>query len=96
MTARDAANASQSLMLRRGYLLAAHDLAEPYPESVFTPLSADEVRDAVAAMNGAVPHASERMHAGWARHWADVLRLQANDPARFEQEDGWVNDGFGI
>jgi hypothetical protein len=63
---------------KRGYLQAADDIAEPYPPEVFTPMTDDEIKVAVAAMNEAVPHASERMHAAWARHWADVLRRTAN------------------
>lgn len=59
--------------------LAADKLAEPYPESVFTPLSDEEIKAAVTAMNEAVPNASDRMHAGWARHWADVLRLYGRE-----------------
>ncbi len=58
----------------QGWLDAADTLEEPYPESVFTPMTPEEVNAAVVAMNEAVPHASDRLHAAWARHWADVLR----------------------
>lgn len=68
-----------SAAYHQGFLAAADKLEEPYPADVFTPMSADEVSAAVKAMNEAVPHASERMHAGWARHWADVLRLYARE-----------------
>jgi len=64
---------------RAGWLAAADTLSEPYPEDIFTPLSDEETRAAVAAMDGAVRHASERMHAAWARHWAEVLRKEAAD-----------------
>ena len=57
----------------KGWLAAADAIKEPYPLSVFTPLAPDEVEAVVAAMNEAVPHASERMHAAWARHWSSVL-----------------------
>lgn len=57
-----------------GWLAAAGELEAPYPEEVFTAMSDEEVERAVAAMNAAVPYASERMHAGWARHWAKCLR----------------------
>lgn len=62
-----------------GFKDAAEKLAEPYPEGIFMPLTDSELKAAVAAMNEAVPHASERMHAAWARHWADVLRLYARE-----------------
>lgn len=62
-----------------GVHLAAAWLEEPYPEDVFTPMTTAEVLDAVKAMNEVVPHASERMHAAWARHWAGVLREQARE-----------------
>jgi hypothetical protein len=81
VAARSAASAYEGDLRRDGYLLAAHDLAEPYPAEVFTPMTDDEIRAAVAAMNEAVPHASERMHAAWARHWSDVLRHKANEGA---------------
>lgn len=77
----NAASIEQAALRRDGYLLAAHDLAEPYPPEVFTPMTDEEIRAAVAAMNEAVPHASERMHAAWARHWSDVLRNKANEKA---------------
>lgn len=79
--APSAASVYEGDLRRDGYLLAAHDLAEPYPPEVFTPMTDDEIRAAVAAMNAAVPHASERMHAAWARHWSDVLRNKANEEA---------------
>ena len=62
-----------------GVHLAAAWLEEPYPEDVFTPMTDEEVRTAVKAMNDAVPFASERLHASWARHWAGVLREQAKE-----------------
>lgn len=64
---------------RDGWLGAAAALEEPYPEEVFTAMTQDEVRLAVAAMNAAVPYASERMHAAWARHWAEVLRKDPDE-----------------
>ena len=57
----------------RGWRAAAEALREPYPPEVFPPLSPDEVHSIVSAMNAHFPYASERMHAMWARHWADVL-----------------------
>jgi hypothetical protein len=62
-----------------GVHLAAAWLEEPYPAEVFTPMTDEEIKAAVAAMNEAVPHASERMHAAWSRHWAGVLRKQAKE-----------------
>lgn len=63
---------------RDGIATSAEKVAEPYPEEVFTPMSKDEVKAAVAAMNEVVPHASERMHAAWARHIAKWLGRAAN------------------
>jgi hypothetical protein len=65
-----------------GWLAAAAELEAPYPEFIFTPMSPDENKQAVAAMNAAVPHASERMHAAWARHWARVLREVAAEAGK--------------
>jgi len=59
-----------------GWRAAADAIEAPYPEEVFTPLTDDEIKLAVEAMNNAVPYASERMHAAWARHWACVLRRE--------------------
>ena len=70
---------SAASLRREGFVLAAETLERPYPADVFTPLSDAETKAAVAAMNEAVPHASERMHAAWARHWADVLREYASE-----------------
>ena len=58
----------------RGWKAAAAGIEEPYGEAVFTPMSKEETRRAVAAMNAVVPNASERLHAQWARHWAQILR----------------------
>lgn len=65
-----------------GWMQAAAALEEPYPEDVFTPLTDEQVREIVAAMNEAVPFASERMHASWARHWARSLRDIAAEQVR--------------
>jgi hypothetical protein len=64
----------QEARYARGWLDAAESLEQPYPESVFQPMTAVEVKVAVSAMNAVVRHASKRMHAAWARHWAGVLR----------------------
>jgi hypothetical protein len=69
---------------RDGWLSAADEIERPYMEEVFTPMSEEEVKAAVAAMNAVVPYASERMHAAWARHWADVLRRTVE---RMDEED---------
>jgi len=54
---------SQPLAVVRSHLL------DPYPEDVFTPLSDAELGRCVAALrNCGVPAASDRLHAGWARH----------------------------
>lgn len=48
-------------------------LRNNYPADVFTPLSEDEERVAVDALHSCgVSFASDRLHAGWARHLADV------------------------
>jgi len=62
-----------------GWLDAAGTIEEPYPPEVFTPMTSEETKRAVAAMNAAVPHASERMHAAWARHWAEILRKEVRE-----------------
>jgi hypothetical protein len=62
-----------------GWLAAADAIANPYPVEVFPELTEDEVRRIVSVMNEAFPYASERMHAQWARHWADVLRRELQD-----------------
>lgn len=65
---------------RDGIATSAEKIAEPYPEDIFTPMTDDEVALAVAAMNEVVPHASERMHARWARH----LSLYLHDASEAE------------
>jgi len=48
-------------------------LRDPYPEQFFAPLSSEEMaRIAVVLKESGVRHASERLHAQWARHLADV------------------------
>ena len=70
------------MSIYEGWMQAANALEEPYPEDVFTPMTTAEVLDVVKAMNEAVPHASERMHASWARHWARSLRDIAAEQVR--------------
>jgi len=60
----------------RGWLAAATAVEAPYPAHIFTPLEDEEIEVVVKAMNEALPNASERMHAHWARHLADVLRWE--------------------
>lgn len=67
---------------RQGFVAAAEMLAEPYPVDIFTPMDEDEVKAAVAAMNEAVTHASERLHAEWARHWSKMLLAEAEAATR--------------
>jgi hypothetical protein len=59
---------------RDGWLDAADTIERPYPSTVFTPMTREETLAVVKPMNAAVPRASERMHAAWARHWAKQLR----------------------
>lgn len=68
----------------RGYLAAANEIAEPYPPDIpmFAPLTNEEIETAVATMGGDI---SGRLHAQWARHWADVLRKRINAE---EKQDG--------
>ena len=60
----------------RGWLAAALAVEAPYPAHIFRPLTDEEVDEVVKVMNATVPNASERMHASWARHLADVLRWE--------------------
>ena len=67
-------------MYRRGWRDAAHTLAEPYPDTFFTPLSNDEYgRIRQALFDHCDVHAPlDRMHAQWARHWSNVLLKEAD------------------
>jgi len=62
---------------REGWLAAAEYLEQPYPADVFTPLSAEQKAVAVNALHALGFYASERLHAEWARHWAEGLRVNA-------------------
>ena len=54
---------------------AAEVVGGPYPEDIFIPLSVRQQNDISSALFLApVPHASDRLHAAWARHWAKLLR----------------------
>lgn len=66
---------------RQGFMLAAQRIEEPYPETVFTPFKPDERERALEALHALGFHASERLHAEWARHWARVLRDVAVEDA---------------
>lgn len=61
-----------------GWIAAADSLAEPYPPDVafFAPLTDEQIEAAVAAMGVDI---SGRLHAGWVRHLADVLRRRAKE-----------------
>lgn len=54
----------------------ADSLSDPYPEEVFTPLSREEIQACVRAMeeHSGVQAPSDRLHAGWARHWSSIIR----------------------
>ena len=47
-------------------------ICEPYPREVFTPLKPHERAQALNALHALGIHASERLHAEWARHLAFV------------------------
>ena len=52
-------------------------LEAPYPEDVFTPLTAEEMSGIAGSLKASgVQAASARLHAEWVRHWADVLRRE--------------------
>ena len=54
-------------------LVVDQNIARPYPEGVFTPLSDQEVEQAVAAIQSAIGRTgSDRLHAQWARHLSKV------------------------
>jgi hypothetical protein len=55
-------------------------ISEPYPMSVFTPLSDEERKTALDALHALGFYASERLHAEWARH------LQRVQLARLAEE----------
>lgn len=60
-------------------------IVEPYPESVFTPLSDDERATALNALHALGFYASERLHAEWARHLVKVAHgrlMEEGIPAR--------------
>jgi hypothetical protein len=59
-------------------------LERPYSPDVFTPLSDEEVAEAVAAMGKVVRNASDRLHASSARHWAGWIRTSLLGAARRE------------
>jgi len=51
-------------------------IVEPYPEQVFTPLSPEERATALNALHALGFHASERLHAEWARHLVKVAHAR--------------------
>jgi hypothetical protein len=64
----------------------ANELSSPYKESIFTPLSDDELMRCVDVLtNSGVRAASDRLHASWARHWSKVLRSRALPPSTGEK-----------
>jgi hypothetical protein len=60
--------------------LARVVLLDPYPTKVFTPLTREELLTCVAALQASgVPHASDRLHASWARHLHEVALHYARE-----------------
>jgi hypothetical protein len=63
-------------------------IAEPYPVEVFSPLSDDERKQALGALHALGFHASERLHADWARHLALVAHARLREEG-IPGREGW-------
>lgn len=53
-----------------------------YPEDVFTPLTDEEMRNAIDALVAAVSNGSDRLHAAWARYLARAAREELKNRTR--------------
>ena len=58
----------------RGVEDAAKHVEEPYPERWFPELSEAELSLASTTLQGIQAGLIDRLHAGWARHWATLIR----------------------
>lgn len=56
-------------------------VSEPYEESIFKPLTQEEVKACVKAMtdHSGIAAASDRLHAQWARHIASWIKSMGED-----------------
>lgn len=56
------------------YIPLSEQLNKTYPADLFTPLSRGEMETIKTTLLGCgVRNASDRLHAAWARHWAELL-----------------------
>ena len=69
-------------------LIEIRQWCDAYPVDIFTPISKDETKTAVAAANAAIRCASERLHGSWARHILSGVRGYTDVVAKYDKQEG--------